>query len=710
MIRREEEENQRAVRRAMPLFDIFSSEIKVLFAIFSLLISILLIGLVAIHHILKRRFDEQLDYLKESFQQELVEQNELLLLATEVTQAGIWDYRPMVKMSYLSQYWYSMLGYNQQDKALSLSELKDYIHPDDMPYINQIFREYIFSGGKGHVQTEFRLLKADGTWCWVLSKGKAVEWNKDGIPSRIIGLDVSIQPLIEAHEKVIRSEALFRSIFENAPYPIVLNNFDDGKYIEANRAFLKSRDISKEELFNLKVEDFIIISAEEKKNMLKTLLETGFVEEREATFIKNDGTRGYASYSSVLLDILGQKQVLSITVDMTEKKHAEQEREKLQRQLLQSQKMEAIGILAGGVAHDFNNMLGAIMGYAELTVSKIESSDPLSRNLNRILDATKRSANLTRQLLAFARKQTIAPVVFNLNESIEALLKMVRRLIGENIELIWLPSTTPCVVMMDTSQLDQIMVNLCVNSKDAIGNSVGRITIETKSVFFDESYCTSHVDAKPGQYVLLAVSDNGCGIDKESLEHIFEPFFTTKGLGKGTGMGLATVYGIVKQNSGIIHVYSEPNQGTTIKIYIPYHNVEQIDAITEIFDDIPQGRGETILIVEDDPTLLEMSILMLEQLGYSVIPADTPNRAISIVQEESSKIDLFITDVIMPEMNGRELANILSGICPSIKQLFMSGYTANVIAHQGVLEKGVNFLHKPFTLKELATKIREVLC
>jgi two-component system, cell cycle sensor histidine kinase and response regulator CckA len=399
---------------------------------------------------------------------------------------------------------------------------------------------------------------------------------------------------------------------------------------------------------------------------------------------------------------------LEIAVDITERKRAEEEREKLQAQLLQSQKLEAVGILAGGVAHDFNNMLGAIIGYAELTMSGMDPKDPFRKNLHRILDAAQRSGNLTRQLLAFARKQNIEPVLFDLNKAIEAILKMIRRLIGENIELAWLPGAGSFNVKMDPSQFDQILLNLCVNARDAI-TDVGRITIETETVSLDDAYCQTNAEFLPGQYVLLAVSDNGSGMNKETLDHIFEPFFTTKETGKGTGMGLATVYGIVKQNQGLINVYSESGWGTTFRVYLPLSDIETVEGKVRTDEKIPLSRGETILIVEDESALLELSMMMLQNLGYEVLSAETPSEAIRILKENRSEISLFITDVVMPEMNGRDLAEQLRKIQPGIKHLFMSGYSADVIGHQGILDRGVDFIQKPFGLKDLAVKIRAVL-
>ncbi len=410
---------------------------------------------------------------------------------------------------------------------------------------------------------------------------------------------------------------------------------------------------------------------------------------------------------SAIVAPLSEDRVIWIARDITERKQVEAEREKLHGQLIQSQKMEAIGILAGGVAHDFNNMLSAIIGYSELTLGAMSPEDPLRRNLGRILDAAQRSAGLTRQLLAFARKQTVVPIVLDLNESVEGTLKMLRRLIGENIEFRWFPCPDSCIVRIDPTQIDQLLANLCVNAKDAIGD-IGRIFIETARITLDAAYCQSHTGFLPGDYVMLAVSDDGCGMDKATVEHIFEPFFTTKGLGQGTGLGLATVYGIVKQNEGFISVYSEPGKGTTFKIYLPRYDSESVLPLPGNAEEIPFGEGETLLLVEDDATLLGMTAMMLEQLGYSVRPAATPGEAIRLA-EADEEINMFITDVVMPEMNGRDLAERLRAIRPGLRHLFMSGYTSNVIADNGILDKGLNFIQKPFSLKDLAVKIRRVL-
>ncbi|MFO8001918.1 MAG: PAS domain S-box protein, partial [Marinilabilia sp.] len=394
--------------------------------------------------------------------------------------------------------------------------------------------------------------------------------------------------------------------------------------------------------------------------------------------------------------------------DITERKQAEAEREKLQAQLHQAQKMESVGRLAGGVAHDFNNMLGIILGHTELALLQADENHDLYDDLNEIQKAAKRSADITKQLLTFARKDIISPKKLDLNDTVESMLNMLRRLIGEDIDLVWKPATHLWPVKMDPSQIDQILANLCINARDAI-SGVGKLTIETGRKTFDEEYCKEHAGFIPGDFVLLAVSDNGCGMDKDTLENLFEPFFTTKEVGKGTGLGLATIYGIVKQNNGFINVYSELDQGSTFKIYL-----SRLVADEDIDKAVPEkkaaaGGTETILLVEDEPTILRMTRMMLERKGYSVLSAATPTEAVGKATHHSGPIDMLMTDVVMPEMNGRDLSRQITDLYPDIRLLFMSGYTANVIAHQGVLDDGVAFIQKPFSMAEMTEKVREVL-
>jgi len=364
--------------------------------------------------------------------------------------------------------------------------------------------------------------------------------------------------------------------------------------------------------------------------------------------------------------------------------------------------------LAGGVAHDFNNLLMGIMGYADLCRDGLPDAHPVREWLDEITHEAERSASLTRQLLAFARRQTVAPKVTDLNDLVGNMLKMLRRLIGENIDLAWQPGAELWPVKIDPSQLDQILANLCVNASDAIGG-VGKITIETDNVSIDEGYGAEHVEAAPGSYMMLAVSDDGCGMDHETLRNIFEPFFTTKPTGEGIGLGLSTVYGIVKQNGGFVNVYSEPGRGTTFRIYLPRATNARNENAPETTKPTLQGGHETILLVEDEAGIRFTIRLFLEKFGYTVIAAASPDEALRLVADHPDGIDLLITDVVMPGMNGRDLAKKLAADYPSMKILYMSGYTANVIAHRGILDEGVQFLRKPIGRDELAQKVRGAL-
>nr|WP_319394409.1 ATP-binding protein [uncultured Desulfobacter sp.] len=395
--------------------------------------------------------------------------------------------------------------------------------------------------------------------------------------------------------------------------------------------------------------------------------------------------------------------------DITENKRIEAENKELQEQILQVQKMESVGRLAGGVAHDFNNMLFVILGNLELVMEGINENHTDYEALSEIQTAAKRSADLTRQLLAFSRQQTISPRPLNLNTVIGDMIKMLVRLIGEYIELKWIPGEDLGQVLLDPTQVDQILVNLCVNARDAITGS-GQITIETHMVSIGESECLQWPGFKPGEFVTLEVSDNGCGMDKAVQARLFEPFFTTKKTNEGTGLGLATTYGIVKQNKGFINVYSEPGNGTTFRIYFKaYKGDDSNDRPLQNTGNAIKGGSETILLVEDEGMILNFCEKALKKLGYQVLKADSPPKALSIANRHGGKIDLLLTDVVMAKMSGKELADALQRDFPSLRIIYMSGYTANVITHRGILDEGVMFLQKPFSKEALAKKIRAVL-
>ena len=427
----------------------------------------------------------------------------------------------------------------------------------------------------------------------------------------------------------------------------------------------------------------------------------GKTEARDWTYICKDGSRITVSLTVAAMqsESGGLSGFIGIAQDITERK-------RLEEQLLQSQKMESIGRLAGGVAHDFNNMLGVIIGSAELLRRRLQEDDPACKFIDHIFKAAERSSKITRQLLAFSRKEIIAPRPVNLNSQIIESEKMLARLISEDIKLTFHPATSIWTVKIDPSQLDQILMNLSANARDAMPDG-GCLTIETENVQIAKDYCQHHLDARVGEYVRLTISDTGHGMDHEIQKHIFEPFFTTKGVGQGTGLGLATVYGIVIQNHGFINVYSEPGQGTVFRIYLP-RLVEDAVAEEPSPATMPSGSG-TILLVEDEEMLLWMTTKLLEEMGYKVIQAQTPQTAINICENGEQEIDLILTDVVMPGMNGREMVERIRINHPEIKVIFMSGYTADIVAKRGIVEEGMVFVTKPLEMNMLNGKIRDIL-
>ncbi len=400
---------------------------------------------------------------------------------------------------------------------------------------------------------------------------------------------------------------------------------------------------------------------------------------------------------------------ISFGIDVTERRRGEQERAKLEEQLLQAQKMESIGLLAGGIAHDFNNLLTVILGFGDVMHKELPEGDPQRENLTEIMKAARRAAMLTTQLLAFSRKQVLRPSVIAPTEIVHNMEKMLLRVLGEDIELAAFLHPDAGNVKADQGQIEQVIMNLAVNARDAMPKG-GKLTIEVDNCLLDETYTKDHKEIEPGEYVAICVSDTGTGIDKESLPRIFEPFFTTKEKGKGTGMGLATVYGIVKQSGGSTAVYSEPGIGTSFKIYLPRARKNSERQAAPLKSETPQGGAETIVLVEDDEALLSLVARTLRDFGYRVIPRNDPIEALTPkTAEEAGRIDLLVTDVVMPKMNGRELANKMTERIPALKVLFISGYADHAIVHDGVLDDGIAFLQKPFSSQTLGRKIREIL-
>jgi two-component system cell cycle sensor histidine kinase/response regulator CckA len=573
----------------------------------------------------------------------------------------------------------------------------DFVHPDDLTDRMESFQRVLMGEG---ITTEYRYLtNRSGETAWVMTKARPIFENNEVVG--IQGILVDISERKRAEEVLRESEKKFRTLFDSSPQAIALTDIKTGRIIDVNDTFCRLTKYSKNELIGKTTTELGFYSQDDRNRFIHKLTKTGKVNGIEMDFKISDGSMLNSRMFAVPIKIDGKSSVLTSFFDMTEQN-------RLEKQLLQSQKMESVGRLAGGVAHDFNNMLSVIIGNAEVAMMDTDPDEPVHKILKEILNAGHRSADITRQLLAFARKQTISPEVLDLNETVEGMLKMLRRLIGEDIDLAWLPGKHLGLINVDPSQINQILANLMVNARDAIGG-MGKITVETDNVRLDENYSAHHAGFVPGDFVMLAVSDDGCGMDKETLNNVFEPFFTTKGVNEGTGLGLATVYGIVKQNDGFINVYSEPEKGTTVRIYVPRHEGESRQFAAHDVTKISTARGETVLIVEDEVHILELVKTILERLGYTVLEAATPGRAVALAEDHKGEIHLLMTDVVMPEMNGRDLADQLHGLYPDLKVLFMSGYTANAIAHCGVLDEGMNFIPKPFSVKDLSIKVREVL-
>ena len=533
----------------------------------------------------------------------------------------------------------------------------------------------------------------------------------------LVELNNNLRAEISTHKQTLvtleASEARFRSVFENTNTGIASTD-QYGRVTSFNETFRALMGYGAEALYQMNFADFTHPEDLELENIFFNEILAGKRERYYITkrYIANGGRIIWVNLSAAALrDAHGQvTNFVAVIQDVTEHKLAQAEKARLESQLQQVQKLESIGRLAGGVAHDFNNMLGVILGYTEVALQETGTSHPLHAKLIEIQKAAKRSADLTRQLLAFARQQTVMPEVLDMNAVVTGMLNMLHRLLGEDITIIWHPGQEIWPVMMDPSQFDQVMTNLCVNARDAI-EQAGAITITTSNCIIDEAYCETYVDAHPGEYVKLTVSDSGAGMDAETLARIFEPFFTTKDVGEGSGLGLATVYGAVSQNNGFITVFSKPGEGATFEIYLPRH-VGQATSTASIHPDntTPSRDGhETILLVEDEPTVLRVTTLMLKSRGYTVLAASNPAEAIALSQQHAGHIHLLLSDVIMPEMNGGTLAQILQQRYPGLRCLFMSGYTADVIAQRGMLNNNVNFIHKPFSRDGLVTTIREIL-
>ncbi|MBD3219608.1 PAS domain S-box protein [bacterium] len=518
----------------------------------------------------------------------------------------------------------------------------------------------------------------------------------------------------ESEQRLRESEERFRLLLNDVEMVAIQGYAPDGTTQYWNEGSRRLYGYTPEEALGSNLLDLIIPEPmhDEVRGALAAMARTGRPIPSSELLLRHKDGSSVEVYSchSVLQRPGHRPELFCIDIDLGEINRGKRERERLQTELMQAQKMESVGRLAGGVAHDFNNMLNVILGHTEMLLDDLGEESHTRAGLEEIRQAAGRSAELTRQLLAFARRQTVAPRLLDLNASVEAMLTMLRRLIGEDIELCWRPSPSLDPVEMDPVQLDQLLANLVVNGRDAIGRGKGRVVIETGTAELDEASCARRAGAAPGSYVVLSVSDDGHGIDERDLPHIFEPFYTTKKAGEGTGLGLATVYGVVKQNDGFVGVESELGAGTTVRVHLPARAGATATPPREAPAEVPVSvRGETVLLVEDEPAILELGERLLTSLGYEVLAAASPGEAIRVAREHDGPIPLLITDVVIPEMNGQELSENLREGRPDLVTVFMSGYTTDAIAHRGVLDDGVRFLQKPFSRRDLAVRVQEAL-
>jgi two-component system cell cycle sensor histidine kinase/response regulator CckA len=534
-----------------------------------------------------------------------------------------------------------------------------------------------------------------------LSKGKLNPSALRRVVRRAVDHARAIEALKTSEDALRQSEERYRSLIQNAVYGIYHSTIG-GRFAEVNRALVAMLGyLSDAELMEVGIENLYADPTERRR--LIDRLQSNRIEGIETQWKRKDGSRITVRLSGRVLrssegDIDGFEMIVE---DVTE-------RRLLESQFRQAQKMEAIGRLAGGIAHDFNNLLTAMLGYSDLLLDQFAESDPSRYDVLEIKKAAERASSLTRQLLAFSRKQVLQPKPLDLNSIVSGFDKMLRRLIGEDVELITALGDDLGRVKADPGQVEQIIMNLAVNARDAMPNG-GKLIIETNNVELDAAYARRHEPVIPGRYVVLAVSDTGCGMDDEVKSHLFEPFFSTKERGKGTGLGLATVYGIVKQSGGYIWVYSEPGRGASFKIYLPRIDGTVVDAAGSPRTSGATSGDETVLVVEDEPAVRRLAVEVLRRHGYQVLEAADGGEAMKVAERHPGNIHVLITDLVMPEMNGVDLAGRLIARRPATRVLYISGYTDEAVARGGVLEPGTNFLQKPFNSYRLASTVRQVL-
>jgi PAS domain S-box-containing protein len=599
---------------------------------------------------------------------------------------------------YNSPSYFRVLGYTTDE--LQDSSSFDQIHPDDRNRVRDAAAEARRTGvGR---PLEYRMRHKDGTWRALESTASVIR-SPAGGPERLVIVNRDVTERKEAAESLRLSESGFRSMIEDAPYGIYRVR-TEGKLLRANPALQRMLGYEKlDELLDASLPTDIFRNSSDFNGLKELLENANEFKDVEVELKRRDG-------APITVRCTGRKVKEEYENGPCFDVFAEDvtERRVLERQLRMAGKMEAVGRLSGGIAHDFNNLLGVIIGYSQVLRRKLASESGLLECAEEIEKAGQRAASLTRQLLAFSRQQILTPSILNLNNLVQDMAKMLPRLLGEDIAVSTSLSPDLGVVKADQSQIEQVIMNLAVNARDAMPDG-GTLRIETRNVELDQAYAWQHAGAKPGPCVMLAVIDTGTGIDPDTLAHIFEPFFTTKEVGKGTGLGLATVYGVVKQSGGYVWAESEPGQGASFQIFLPRVAEPATEATATTPLEEAASGSETILLVEDSEPLRKLTQSFLVSHGFRVLAAQDGEEAIQLETQHSGKIDLLLTDVVMPGMNGRALAGRMLPRQPGMRVLYISGYTDSFVARHGVLEQGTELLHKPFTEDVLIRKVREVL-
>ena len=643
--------------------------------------------------------------------------NERLRRAFEAGRMLAWETSLISREIHVSENASELLGLLENQTLDRLDDALALVHAEDRPGLEAALERAV-QEGRAHAR-RFRIIRpGNGEVRWL--EWRAVTSGPSPEGAVVRGVIIDVTESVEAEEARFMSEARYRTQFEAAPEAIVTFDVDNGCFMEVNEKAEKLFGYSRGQLMKLSPVDVSPATQPDgrpSEQVVRAHIAEAMRGERPTfDWLHRDasGRDFHCEVRLVRLPDPGRNLCRGSIVDISDRKQAEAARARLEEalrrtedQLRQSQKMEAIGRLAGGVAHDFNNLLSVVLSYSTFALSALDADDPVAADVREIQSAGKRAADLTRQLLAFSRQQMLAPAVLDLNEVVGHMDTMLQRLIGEDVDLRTITPPRIGKVKVDRGQIEQVIMNLAINARDAMPNG-GTLTIETADIFLDEPYASSHVGVKVGPHVLLSVADSGLGMTPEVQARIFEPFFTTKERGKGTGLGLSTVLGIVEQSGGSISVASEPGRGATFRIYFPLTD-EDPDS-TQLTTAPRTLRGtETILLVEDEEQLRALGCQILMKSGYQVLVAESATDALGICQKYEGPIHLLLTDVVMPLMNGRELAERAAPLRPSMKVLYVSGYTDNTIVHHGVLDEGVAFLQKPITPDSLRRKLRDVL-